>query len=142
MNHCSNLVMKNSLGQQRSDLSATWISNQLCLCNQLGGSASSKGLQIAIKASMVHLQQPLLTSGVETKKYSPSCPLLYPVSHPDVMQGVEQVLVLPNGDEREFICWKRCRKQQEITLCQLLLSPLCLIPPALCGSGWSLSTWQ
>lgn len=59
MNHCSNLVMKNSLSQQRSDLSATWISDHLCLCNQLGGSASSKGLQIAIKASMVHLQQPV-----------------------------------------------------------------------------------
>lgn len=86
---------------------------------------------------------------METQKYNLFWPLLYAVSHPDVMQWVEQILILLNGDERELTFWKRCWKQWEVALCNLNFSwasaarshkPRCR--GDLCRSGRSLGVWQ
>lgn len=59
---------------------------------------------------------------MKTEKRNSFWPLLYAASHPDVMQWVEQILILLNGDERELILWKRCWEQCEIALCNLNFS--------------------
>lgn len=82
----------------------------------------AKAYKLPSKQAWLIYSIQFLTSGVETEKYNPSCPLLYPVSHPDMMPGEEQVLMLLNAAERELTRWKRCWKQYEINLCHLNFS--------------------